>query len=86
MFLEEQKEHSITAKLKYIPVNLKEIHKMRVWYVCRFVVIQFGVALAVQLMSAWFSCHEITWVNVVYVLCIALLWPLIVNVMSAVRL
>ena len=83
-FKEDKKDCSITAKLKYLPVNLREIQKMRAWYVIRFVAIQFPVALVLQMMTSWFSYHEITWMNIIYVIWSALIWPLITNLSVAV--
>ena len=83
-FKEDKKDCSIAAKLKYLPVSLREIQKMRVWYVLRFVAIQFLVALVLQMLTSWFSYHEITWINIIYVLWSALVWPLITNLSVAV--
>ena len=83
-FKEDKKDCSITAKLKYLPVSLREIQKMRAWYVIRFVAIQFPVALVLQMMTSWFSYHEITWMNIIYVIWSALIWPLITNLSVAV--
>jgi len=83
-FKEERKDCSITAKLKYLPVDLKEIQKMRVIYVMKFIGKQFLAAFCLQMLAAWFICHEITWMNVVYVICAALLWPAVLVVPVAI--
>lgn len=78
-FKEEQKDCSISAKLQYLPVNIREIQKMRVSYLVKFVLIQFGVALVLQLLTSWFTYHEIIRYNVLYATVAALIWPLVVN-------
>lgn len=83
-FKEEQKDCSITAKLKYLPVDIKEIQKMRVTYLLKFVVKQFLVALVLQILTSMYSYGEITWANVWYIVVAALVWPLVVNMPVAI--
>lgn len=83
-FKEEQKDCSITAKLKYLPVDIKEIQKMRVTYLVKFVVKQFLAALVLQILTSMYSYGEITWANVWYIVVAALVWPLVVNMPVAI--
>lgn len=83
-FKEEQKDCSITAKLKYLPVDIREIQKMRVTYLLKFVVKQFAVALVLQMLTSMYSYGEITWANVWYIVVAALVWPLVLNMPVAI--
>ena len=83
-FKEEQKDCSITAKLKYLPVDIKEIQKMRVTFLLKFVVKQFVAAMVLQMLTSMYSYGEITWANVWYIVVAALVWPLVVNMPVAI--
>lgn len=83
-FKEEQKDCSITAKLKYLPVDIEEIQKMRVIYLLKFVIKQFVAALVLQMLTSVYSYGEITWANVWYIVVAALVWPLVVNMPVAI--
>ena len=83
-FKEGADQSSISAKLKYLPVDIREIQKMRVIYLTKFVVKLFPMALLLQLCTSWYSYHAIGWQNICYVVGAALIWPLISNLPIAI--
>lgn len=78
-YKESGQDCSIVAKLKYLPVDIREIQKMRVIYLTKFIVKLFPMSLVIQLLTTWYSYGEISWMNICYVIVAAGLWPWILN-------
>ena len=78
-FKEEQKNCSVYEKLKYLPVNYREIQKMRMNYLVGFVGKMFPIALLLQMATSWFSYREISWKNIVYIIGVAFIFPILIN-------
>lgn len=69
----------IIDKLKYLPIDLKEIRKMKVIYLMKFYAKIAPVCMILQVLTSLYSYGKITWVNVVYILVMAFAWPVLVN-------
>ncbi|MBQ8625538.1 MAG: hypothetical protein IJ419_05215 [Agathobacter sp.] len=79
VYTNQTKNVRIIDKLKYLPIDIKEIRKMKVIYLIKFFAKILPFALGLQILTSIASYGEITWMNVVYVLAIAFLWPVAVN-------
>ncbi len=79
VYTNRAKNVRIIDKLKYLPIDLKEIRKMKVTYLLKFFAKLFPFALGLQFLTSIGSYGKITWMNVVYVLVVAFLWPVAVN-------
>lgn len=75
----QAKSVRIIDKLKYLPIDLKEIRKMKVIYLMKFFAKIAPVCLILQMLTSLYSYKEITWVNVVYILVMAFVWPVVAN-------
>lgn len=69
----------IIDKLKYLPIDLKEIRKMKVTYLMKFFAKIAPVCLILQILTSLYSYGKFTWVNVVYILALAFVWPVVAN-------
>ena len=63
---ENGKQKSIYQKLKYLPISKKEIRRVRMEYVVKFLRIPLMVALAAQLIGAWAFNGRIGIENIIY--------------------
>ena len=77
-FREGAKSVSIYERIKYLPVDYREIQKMRSIYLAKFVLKTFPAMLVVQLLTTLFS-YEITMANILYAVGVSLLLPLLIN-------
>lgn len=77
-FREDTKTYSIYERIKFLPVDFREIQKMRVIYLAKFVVKIAPVIILIQLLTTNFS-HGITVESVVYAVFCGLVWPLLSN-------
>lgn len=73
------KNVKIVDKLIYLPIDFKEIRKMKVIYLLRFFAIILPFAAVLQCLTSVASYGEVTWMNLVYVLFVAFVWPVVVN-------
>lgn len=78
-YKERRQDCSICAKLKYLPVDIREIQKLRLTLLTKFVIKMFPVSFTLQLLTAWYSYGEIGWMNIAYVFVTAFLWPWVLN-------
>ena len=77
-FQENTESFSIYERIKYLPVDLREIQKMRVIYLAKFVLKVAPVLILVQLFTSHFS-YEITLEVVLYAIFEGILWPFLSN-------
>lgn len=74
-YKEMGQDYSVCAKLKYLPVDMHEIQKLRLNLLTKFIMKMFPVSLVLQLLTTWYSYGEISWMNICYVIVAAFLWP-----------
>lgn len=79
IFREEQNSVSIYEKLKYLPIDYREIKKMRTIYLIKFVMKIFPAAFVCQIAFSYFLFQEITFENIVYAVLTGLIWPIASN-------
>ena len=77
-FREDTVSYSIYERIKYLPVDFREIQKMRTLYLAKFVGKIAPIFILCQLFFAHFS-YGITWGNVVYAFFGAIIWPFVSN-------
>lgn len=75
----QAKSVRIIDKLKYLPIDLKEIRKMKIIYLIKFFAKIAPFCLLLQILTSVNTYGKITWVNVAYILVMAFLWPVLVN-------
>jgi len=78
-YKEKGQDCSICAKLMYLPVDIREVQKMRLIYLTKFIIKLFPVSLVLQMLTSWYSYGEISWLNIGYVIVAAGLWPWVLN-------
>lgn len=79
VYTNRAKNVRIMDKLKYLPVDFKEIRKLKVSRLFLFFAKILPLALGIQFLTGMISYGAITWENVVYVLAIAFVLPIAVN-------
>lgn len=77
-FREDAESYSIYERLKYLPVDFREIQKMRTIYLAKFVLKIAPAMILVQLLTTNFS-YGITIENVMYAVFCGLIWPFLTN-------
>ena len=77
-FREEGNSVSIYEKIKYLPVDYRQIQKMRVWYLIRFVAKIFPVLFLLQMATSYWS-KTLTAANLIYAILLGLVWPILSN-------
>lgn len=75
---EEGNQVSIYEKIKYLPVDYRQIQKMRVWYLIRFVAKIFPVLFLLQMATSYWS-KTLTAANLIYAILLGLVWPILSN-------
>lgn len=78
-FREGQNSVSIYEKLKYLPIDYKEIKKMRLIKLVLFVTKIFPIILICQLFYTYFGFGAIRVEDVIYTILVGLLWPIVSN-------
>lgn len=81
-YRENGKMTSIYEKLKYLPVDYREIQKMRVCYMSKYVMKTGLVLMLFQFATSKFS-GTFAMENIVYVVVIGILWPILSNLPMA---
>ena len=79
VYTNQAKKVRIIDKLQYLPIDLKEIRKMKITYLLKFYAKIAPFCMLLQVLTSLYSYQEVTWVNVVYVLVMAFVWPVAVN-------
>ena len=75
---EEENQVSIYEKIKYLPVDYRQIQKMRVLYLIRFVAKIFPVLFLLQMATSYWS-KTLTAANLIYAILLGLVWPILRN-------
>lgn len=78
VFREDTKTYSIYERIKFLPVDFREIQKMRIIYLAKFVVKIAPAIILIQLLTTGFS-YGITVESVVYAVFCGLVWPFLSN-------
>lgn len=78
-FREGQNSVSIYEKLKYLPIDYKEIKKLRLTKLVLFVAKIFPIILICQLFFTYFGYGSIRGEDVVYAALVGLVWPVVSN-------
>lgn len=78
LFREGTQYYSIYERIKFLPVDFREIQKMRTIYLTRFVVKIAPAMILVQLLTTHFS-YGITIESVGYAVFCGLVWPFLSN-------
>lgn len=78
VFREDTKTYSIYERIKFLPVDFREIQKMRVIYLGKFVVKIAPVIILIHLLTTHFS-YGITIESIGYSVLFALVWPFLSN-------
>ena len=79
VYTNEAKNVRIIDKLKYLPISLKEIRKMKVIYLLKFYGKIAPFCMGLQFLTSMYSYNEITWKNVLYIFILAFVWPVVAN-------
>lgn len=79
VYTNSPKNVRIIDKLKYLPISLKEIRKMKVIYLLEFYAKIAPFCMGLQILTSLYSYGEITWKNVLFILIMAFAWPVLVN-------
>lgn len=78
-FREGQNSVSIYEKLKYLPIDYREIKKMRVINLVFWVAKIFPIILICQLFFTYFGYGAIHVEDVIYTILMGLVWPIVSN-------
>lgn len=78
VFREDTKSYSIYERIQFLPVDFREIQKMRVIYLAKFVVKIAPAIILIQLLTTGFS-YGITAESIVYAIFCGLVWPFLSN-------
>lgn len=79
VYTNSPKNVRIIDKLKYLPISLKEIRKMKLIYLLKFYAKIAPFCMGLQILTSLYSYGEITWKNVLFILIMAFAWPVVVN-------
>ena len=78
-FREGQNTVSIYEKLKYLPIDYKEIKKLRLTKLALFVAKIFPIIFICQLFFTYFGYGRIRVEDVIYAVLAGLVWPVVSN-------
>ena len=76
---EDGKMHSIGEKLKYMPVDMRIVKRVRMEYLIKFLKLPLITALVMQLAGAMACNHRITIANMFYPLVVMGVFPLLIG-------
>lgn len=76
---ENGKMQSISEKLKYMPVDVGMLRRVRMEYLIQFLKVPCLTAVVAQLLGAWFCNHRITIANILYPVIVMGLYPLLIG-------
>lgn len=79
LVMEDGKGISITEKLKYLPVDVRDIRRLRIEKLAAFVCRLFPVFFCLQLLFSGLYFKEICIGNILYALFFGLVWPFLSN-------
>lgn len=72
----------LADRLKYLPIDLKEICRMKVAYIVKFYARILPICLVLQQLTTYASYKYFSWWNVLYILVVAFVWPVAVNLVA----
>ena len=75
VYAENQQNRMMTEILQYHPVDIKEVKKMKVFYVFRFLAKLTVVAFVLQFIATYLAYQTISWINVGYIALFVFLVP-----------
>ena len=81
VYTNSPKNVRIIDKLKYLPIDLKEIRKMKITYLLKFYGKIVPFCMGLQILTSLYSYNEITWKNVLYIVMMAFVWPVMTNLL-----
>lgn len=81
-FRENGKSVSLYKKIKYLPVDIRQVKIVRVEYLLAFLKKTFIAAMIVQLISTLLFYHTLSIWNIVYVLILGGFLPFVITVSS----
>ncbi|MBE5888335.1 MAG: hypothetical protein E7283_05790 [Lachnospiraceae bacterium] len=79
LYTNNAKTVRIIDKLKYVPIDLSEIRKMKVTYLFKFYAKIAPFCMLLQVLTSLHSYNEVTWKNVLYIFVMAFVWPVLAN-------
>lgn len=82
LYMENQKNRTIVDLLKYYPINRKEIKKMKTVYMIRFMAKLLPICILLQIPVTIWEYKTISWINVIFVVTAAFIWPIIWGMMA----
>lgn len=80
VFLDGQNYVTIYSRLRYLPIDTREVKKMRFAYLTKFFGKVAVVGLVLQVFFSLICYHVITWQGIVYVVIAAFVWPMIADI------
>ena len=78
----DQKSIPMTEFLKYHPIDLKEVKKMRIFYAVRFMGKLLPFCMLAQIPITIGDGYMLSWINFVYIFLVAFVYPVGLNVIS----
>lgn len=78
----EQKSIPIMEFLKYHPIDPKEVKKMRMFYMVRFMGKLLPFCMLAQIPITIWDGYTLGWINVAYIFLVAFVYPVGLNVLS----
>ncbi|MBR3769436.1 MAG: hypothetical protein IKL06_02775 [Lachnospiraceae bacterium] len=78
-FREGQDTVSIYEKIKYLPIDYREVKKLRVKKLVLFVAKIFAVILAFKLFFSTYGTEWIRSIDIIYTILVGLVWPIVSN-------
>lgn len=75
VYAENQQNCIIAEILRYHPIDMKEVKKMKIFYQFRFLVKLTVVALLLQLGVTYLAYKTISWINIGYIVLFVFLVP-----------
>jgi len=70
---------SIYEKIKYLPIDYREMKKLRVKKLVQFVAKVFVIMFGCQMFFTYFGVGKIRLADVVYAILVGLVWPILSN-------
>lgn len=84
LYNENQRNRKVSELLQYHPIDPKEVKKLRIFYMARFMAKVAAVCMLVQIPITLGEYEMLSWTNFVYIVVVAFLWPVGFNVVSIV--
>ena len=82
VYMQEQKNICMTEFLKYHPIDPKEVKKLRIFYLVRFMGKLLPFCLLAQIPVTILDGYDLNWLNFMYIFFVAFVYPVGLNVLS----